>query len=60
MSRSILSEERVRARSHPIVAWALLAGGAIFFVGGAMHPKEDPPGVSLKEHLRIMYKDGNW
>lgn len=60
MSRSIQSEERVRARSHPIVAWALLAGGAIFFVGGAMHPKEDPPGVSLKEHLRVMYTDGNW
>jgi hypothetical protein len=32
----------------------------IFFVGGAMHPEEDPPGVSLKEHLRVMYKDGNW
>ena len=60
MVRSDELEERVRARSHPIVAWVLLAGGAIFFVGGAMHPKEDPPGVSLKEHLRIMYVDGNW
>jgi len=60
MSRSNQPEECVRARSHPIVAWALLAGGAIFFVGGALHPKEDPPGVSLKEHLRVMYEDGNW
>lgn len=60
MSRSNQHGEFVRVRSHPIVAWALLAGGAIFFVGGAMHPEEDPPGVSLKEHLRVMYEDGNW
>ena len=60
MLRSNQPEERVRARNHPVVAWALLAGGAIFFVGGGLHPKEDPPGVSLKEHLRVMYNDGNW
>ena len=41
----------VRVRTPPVVAWTLLAGGAIFFVGGAMHPEEDPPGVTLKEHL---------
>jgi len=51
---------RVRARIRPVVGWTLLAGGVIFFVGGAMHPEEDPPGVTLKEHLRLMYKDGNW
>lgn len=60
MSRSSQLEEHVRGVSRPIIAWALLAGGAIFFVGGAMHPEEDPPGVSLKEHLRVMYNDGNW
>jgi hypothetical protein len=49
-----------RARTPPVVGWTLLAGGAIFFVGGAMHPEEDPPGVTLKEHLRLMYKDNNW
>jgi hypothetical protein len=25
-----------------------------------MHPEEDPPDVTLKEHLRVMYEDGNW
>ena len=50
----------VRVRTPPVVAWTLLAGGAIFFVGGAMHPEEDPPGATLKEHLRVMYKDNNW
>lgn len=52
--------ERVRSRIQPVVAWTLLAGGAMFFLGGAMHPKQDPPDVTLKEHLRIMYEDGNW
>lgn len=42
------------------IPWALIAGGVIFFVGGAMHPEEDPPGVTLKEHMRVMYEDGNW
>ena len=23
-------------------------------------PEEDPPDVTLKEHLRVIYEDGNW
>lgn len=45
---------------NPMVAQGLLIGGAFFFAGGPMHPKEDPPGVSLKEHFRIMYEDPSW
>ena len=47
-------------RARPVVGWGLLAGGVIFFAGGGMHPKEDPPGVSLKEHLRIMFDNPAW
>jgi hypothetical protein len=25
-----------------------------------MHPKEDPPGVSVKEHLRVMFENSAW
>lgn len=57
--RMVEREVRPRRTSH-LVGWGLLAGGAIFFVGGAMHPKEDPPGVSAKEHLRVMYVDPAW
>ncbi|MEO7422025.1 MAG: hypothetical protein ABIU87_06490 [Ornithinibacter sp.] len=32
----------------------------IFFVGGSMHPKEDPAGVTVKEHLHAMYVDPLW
>ncbi|MGH9137862.1 MAG: hypothetical protein ACRD0G_12555 [Acidimicrobiales bacterium] len=53
-------DKTVRGRTNPLVAWGLLAGGVIFFVGGAMHPEEDPPDVTVKEHLRVMYEDGNW
>jgi hypothetical protein len=52
--------EQVRSPIGARVPWALIAGGLIFFVGGAMHPEEDPPDVTLKEHLRVMYEDGNW
>lgn len=45
---------------NPRVAQALLLGGAFFLAGGPLHPKEDPPGVSLHEHLRIMYEDPLW
>lgn len=47
-------------RADPLIGWMLLAGGAIFFIGGSMHPKEDPPGVSTKEHLRVMFEDRAW
>ncbi|MCZ3388045.1 MAG: hypothetical protein LH645_02720 [Actinomycetia bacterium] len=49
-----------RGSASPVVAWTLLAGGVIFFVGGSMHPKEDPAGVSAKEHLLVMYQDPAW
>lgn len=45
---------------NPRVPQALLLGGAFFLAGGPMHPKEDPPGVSVQEHLRIMYDDPLW
>lgn len=50
----------VRSRPTSLVGWGLLAGGVIFFVGGSMHPKEDPPGVTVKEHLHSMYVDPLW
>jgi hypothetical protein len=34
--------EQVRSPIGARVPWALIAGGLIFFVGGAMHPEEDP------------------
>lgn len=52
-------EPTLIARSRP-VGWGLLAGGALFLAGGPMHPSEDPEGVSLKEHLRLMYEDPAW
>ncbi len=47
-------------RASPLVGWGLLAGGALFFVGGSMHPKEDPPDVTVLEHLRIMFENPAW
>jgi hypothetical protein len=58
LSRAV---ERTRGTNvSPLVGWLLIAGGVIYFVGGSMHPKEDPVGVSLKERLRIMYEDSAW
>lgn len=45
---------------NPLVAQTLLLGGAFFLAGGPMHPKEDPPDVSVQEHLRIMYENPLW
>jgi hypothetical protein len=50
----------IARRTSPLVGWGLVVGGAVFFAGGPLHPKEDPPGVSVKEHLRIMFEDPNW
>jgi hypothetical protein len=47
-------------RTSPLLGWALLAGGALFFVGGSMHPGEDPPGLSVKEHLALLFSDPAW
>lgn len=60
MTTVVPHDERARALLNARVAWTLIAGGAIFFVGGSMHPKQDPPDVTVKEHLRVMYEDGNW
>jgi hypothetical protein len=46
--------------ASPLATWSLLIGGAFFFVGGSLHPKEDPPGVALKEHLHVMFEDPLW
>lgn len=50
----------VRARIPAAAGWSLMAGGALWLVAGRMHPKEDPPDVTLKEHLRIMYENDAW
>jgi hypothetical protein len=47
-------------RSAPQKAGGLIAGGMLFFVAGGMHPSDDPPGLSLKEHLLILYQDPSW
>ena len=61
MSTMQQSEERIRARRiSPVVPWGLLGGGAFFFVGGSMHPGEDPPGLSVKEHLHLLFQDPAW
>src|SRR5262249_34800813 len=60
MTTSSMTRGPATRRSAQFVGWGLLVGGAFFFTGGSMHPKEDPPGVSLKEHLRVMYEDPVW
>jgi len=61
MSAAPTTETRKRVdRTSPLVGWGLLAGGAFFLAGGPMHPKEDPPGVSVKEHFRVMFDDPSW
>jgi hypothetical protein len=61
MSTMQHTEESIGARRiTPLVAWGLLSGGAFFFVGGSMHPGEDPPGLSLKEHLHLLFQDPDW
>lgn len=59
-----ITSQRV-ARTHAVHASApvgllLVLGGLLYFVGGSMHPSQDPEGVSLKEHLRVMYEDPAW
>ena len=61
MSTMQHTKESVRTRRiSPLVAWGLLGGGAFFFVGGSMHPGEDPPGLSVKEHLHLLFRDPAW
>lgn len=48
-------EGNVRAgRTTAMVGCGLLAGGGFYFAGGSMHPSDDPPGLSVKEHLQIL------
>lgn len=61
MSTMTTKEARTLAgRISPLVGWGLVTGGAFFLAGGPMHPKQDPPGVSVKEHLRVMFDDPSW
>lgn len=55
-----IDEDVRHRRASALVAWGLLLGGATFFVGGSMHPKQDPPDVTVHEHLRIMFEDPAW
>jgi hypothetical protein len=32
----------------------------LFFLGGFLHPGDDPPGLSLKQHLLLLYEDPTW
>lgn len=42
------------------IGFTLLAGGVVFFAGGPMHPSVDPPDVTVKEHLRLMFDEPTW
>jgi hypothetical protein len=60
VTNSATASRDVARRITPLVSWGLVAGGAVFFVGGSMHPKADPPDVTLKEHMRVMFEDPIW
>ncbi len=64
MSTMQETESKVHARrsgrASPRIGLMLLAGGVAFFIGGSMHPGDDPPGLSLKEHLHLLYTDPAW
>ena len=57
---SAVHDERTLPLPGPLVGGGLVAGGAFFLAGGPMHPDQDPPDVSLHEHLRLMYEDPAW
>jgi hypothetical protein len=50
----------VARRTGPLASWALVAGGVLFFVGGGMHPGEDPPDATLDERMLLMFRDSTW
>ena len=61
MSTIERTEPDVReARASTLAGWGLMAGGAAFFVGGSLHPGDDPPGLTLKQHLLLLYEDSTW
>ncbi|MFE9644292.1 hypothetical protein ACFYO0_09180 [Streptomyces sp. NPDC006365] len=47
-------------RTNLLTAWSLVTGGVFFLVGGAMHPTEDLPDLSMAQQLRAMYEDPAW
>lgn len=60
MEMSRMQQNDAHVRPNVLAGCGLLLGGAIFFIGGSMHPKQDPPDVTVHEHLRIMFEDPAW
>ena len=61
MSTAHPTENNARGRRRRHAAGlALLAGGAAYFAGGSIHPSDDPPGLSVKEHLLLLFEDPSW
>jgi hypothetical protein len=61
MATAPVTRERALARrTNPLTAWSLAAGGALFLVGGALHPTDDHPELSMAQQLRTMYEDPIW
>jgi hypothetical protein len=59
-TETVTTEQTLVRRSSPLVGWGLAAGGVLLLAGGQLHPKEDPPGVTVKEHMRVMFQDPAW
>ena len=60
MSTVHSTDENARGRIGRPVGLGLLAGGAFYFAGGSIHPSDDPPGLSVKEHLLLLFEDSSW
>jgi len=61
MATEIVAPERAPVRrTKPLTAWTLAAGGALFVVGGSMHPTDDRPDLSMAQQLKVMYEDPAW
>jgi hypothetical protein len=61
MAPETVTQERASARrTNPLTAWSLAVGGALFVVGGSMHPTEDRPDLSMAQQLKVMYEDPAW
>jgi hypothetical protein len=61
MATTPMTQERALARrTNPAAVWSLVVGGVLFLIGGALHPNEDLPDISMAQQLRAMYEDGAW
>jgi len=61
MSTAPLAKTKTRTlQSTTLAGWSLVIGGVLFFLGGFLHPHEDPPDATLKEHMRVMFDDPAW